>query len=486
MEPGPERSRAQRVSDALVKGGLPLAVLAIVMAVFFGEQMGIDHEVQLVVPATVDPGGALPVRALVFANVTEPYAELADAPVDLTLRGPSGATVLTARLDRSPAGGTEGILTVPGDARGPHRLQAIARGPEGSALASAEATVTIQPSPELAPVHGRLAGALQRLSLGPVTPVEGATAPDVLDARVAGAACVPEAPCDLLVHVGAPAASVRVVASASTEPTSEASAVTEGLARLTVVVHGPEASAELEALRDGAPVARRAIQIPTALATPGLTLSTRLVAPGEEVSLAVSGLEDRPGVIVDAYRDGRWRATGSYAWSTEPVPLPMALEAGVWTLEVRTDPFSAERAAVRRLVVGSAPDEVTRAPAGDATDRIAWVSADHEVRVHRLPEPVRGLPQDLAKLRERQALLRTAALAAIVLGLVVLLTVFLRRGMDAALEAQRVMDATGDPELTSARHRRRTLLSALAIVATVALAFVGAAALVIARARLLE
>lgn len=479
-------SRLRRVADWLLRIGLPSAVLAIVMAVFWGERLGVDHEVQLVAPSSVEPGGALPVRALVFGDIgSDSGPTLSSRPVDLRLRDADGRLLLEERFEPSPAGGADGNLTIPENAGGTLSLQAIARGADGEALASAQAAVAIGAA-EPAPVEGRIAGALQRLSLGDVEVLGEAPAPDVLDARVVGAACVPEAPCTLLVHVGAPAAAIRLVGTESAEAVGEGSAPTEGLARVHLMTHGPEAVAELEALRDGEPVARRPIQIPTALATPGLALSARVIDAGEVPELTIDVLGDRPGVIVDAYLDGRWRRTASLARPTEPVALPFELSAGVWTLQVRTDPFSAERAAVRRLAVGAPPPDVASAPPGDEADRMAWASADQEVRVRRLPEPVRGLPQDLAKLAERQARLRAAALVAIVLGVVVLVIVFLRRGVDAALEAQRVMDSTGDPELMSARHRRRTLLSSLAIVATVAIAFVGAAALIIARARLLE
>ena len=63
---------------------------------------------------------------------------------------------------------------------------------------------------------------------------------------------------------------------------------------------------------------------------------------------------------------------------------------------------------------------------------------------------------------------------------------FLRRGVGAALEAQRIMDATGDPALASASHRRRTLASALILVLTLLLALLGAATLIVARAHLLS
>lgn len=480
----PERSRFARAGDALVKVGLPAAVLAVIMAVFFGERLGVAHEVQLISPTVAAPGEALPLRALVFEQVDSPYPRLAAVDVQVRLRDASGQVVLEETLSPSAAGGSEGELTMP-DAAGAYRVQAIARDGEGDALASAETALTLQPEPPRSAVQGRVAGALQRLSLGEPQPVGEAPPPSVLDARVEGAACVPEAVCEVIVHVGEPAASVRAVQTPSTEPVGEMEPPTAGLTRVRLMTHGPEAVTELEAVREGVAVARRPLQLPTALATPGIALSERVAASGDGLELTAQVLGDRPGIIVDAYLDDRWRHTGSFAPSDDPVALPFDLEPGLWALEVRTDPFSSERAGVLRVAIGESPD-VEAAPPGPPSDRFAWLSADHEVRVHPLPHAVSGRDQDLAKLRSRQSLLRTTALASIVLGLIVLTLVFLRRGVDAALQAQRVMDATGDEKLTSARHRRRTLLSAMAIVATVLIAFLGAAALVIARARLLE
>ena len=79
-----------------------------------------------------------------------------------------------------------------------------------------------------------------------------------------------------------------------------------------------------------------------------------------------------------------------------------------------------------------------------------------------------------------------AMVIAVVLGLLVLAAFLVRRGVESALEAQRVMDATGDPELTGRRHRVLTILSSLILVATVLVAFLAGAAILASRDILLR
>jgi hypothetical protein len=391
-------------------------------------------------------------------------------------------------------------VTVPSDAPSELALEAVAH-VDGEPVASVVRPLEITGEPPAAELVGRRAHGVRLFDPGPVEPVGDAVAPSPLEVRIAGGACVPEARCDVLVHVGVPPAAVRIAPTelVDVEAPSE-TAETSGIVRLPVVIHGPEGHVVLEASRGGEVVAERELQLPVALATPAVRLDRRVVPEGEAPRLRVSVLGDRPGVIVDAYRAGGWAATGSMAPPEGEVDAPFgALPPGLWRLQVRTDPFSARHAAQRLVAVGVAVGDLDDAMArigrlgGDATappgppeDRFAWAAASVEMGHRALPAAVSGFSADQARLEARQAKLRLAALVALVLGLLVLGVVLARRGVESALEAQRVMEATGDPELTTARHRRRTLLSALAIVATVLLAFVGAAALIVARAHLLE
>ncbi len=485
--------------DWIVRLGVPLAVLVTVLAVFFGEELGVDHEVSLFTGAA-RRGHPMPIRAVVLTGLHRPEGPaLASLPVDVTLRAPEGAELGRTRLGASPAGGADGAIAIPADAPDVVELRAVAR-LEGRGVATATRRLDLREVPAPETLEGRLAHGTAHFSEGPIELTFEGPAPSVLATRVVGGACVPEHPCEVLVHVGAPGARVRFAPSPAISPGAAPAAPTAGLARLVVTVHGPEAQILLEALKDDLVVARRAVRLPVALATPGVTIADRLRVPdGGAPSIHAMVLGDRPGVIVDGYAEGRWIATASVTPRDTAFEPPLALGPGVHLLQVHTDPFTATHAATRFVATravsidralaalaalgGDLPEEV---PPGPDELRFAWSAASLEVGHYELPAPVRGYEQDLAALVARQRLLRTVALVAMGLGLVVLVLVFLRRGISAALEAQRVMEATGDPELASARHRRRTLLSALAIVATVVLAFLAAGAMIVARARLLE
>ncbi len=487
-------SRLRRAADLSVPVGVPVAVFAVVLAVFLGERASIDHELQLIAPAAAPPGGTVALRAFPFERlqaIDGPY--LASVPVEVRLVDADGR--VRARVELSPAlaGGAEGALALPDGVRGALTLEAIAR-LDGEPVASARAPIEVGADAPLAPLEGRLATELQRLALGPVLPTADPALP--LEVRVEGGACIPEQPCRVLVDVGEGPTTVELEPSASVTP-SPAPQPVRGLVARAAVVHGPEGRTELVARRQGVEVARRSIQLPVALATPAVVVSERLLEAGQSVRLAVQLLSPRPGVALDVYRDGRWTVAASVAPSGDAVDASI-LEPGLHRLQVHVDPFRSDRAAVRVVAVRE-PGETDEAalarvaaalgqplpPPGPMDLRLAWLTASDEDAMHIVPPPVSGLADDQARLEARRALLRTAALVALALGLLVAAVLFSRRGVEAALQAQRVMDATGDPELTSRQHRRRTLLSALAIVATVLLAFLGAAALIVARGRLL-
>jgi hypothetical protein len=164
-------------------------------------------------------------------------------------------------------------------------------------------------------------------------------------------------------------------------------------------------------------------------------------------------------------------------------------------VQVRADAFSSDRAAVRTFLVRERGESAERAveragieevPGASPELRLAWAAARTEEELSSLPARVSGRAADEARVEARRNTLRIAALIALALGLVIAAVAFFRRGVGAALEAQRIMDATGDPALASASHRRRTLASALILVLTLLLALLGAATLIVARAHLLS
>ena len=161
-------SRLKRISDWTVRLGLPLAVLGTVIAVFLGEEMGIDHELNLVTPPHAARGEALPIRALVFGRLGAPEGPaLERVPVEVTLRGPGGATIATTTLEPTAAGDVEGALAIPADAPDHVALRAVAVR-DGHGLATATRWFDLSEPPAPSPLVGRAAYATQHLRLGPI------------------------------------------------------------------------------------------------------------------------------------------------------------------------------------------------------------------------------------------------------------------------------------------------------------------------------
>jgi hypothetical protein len=499
----PPTSKRWRYLELTLKIGVPIAIFGVVAAVFFSEGAAIEHELSIIAPQAAAPGEDVPIRALVFDRVEDlDGGSLASAPVEARLVDRGGRVVARTTLRASPAGGADGSLHMPSSARGWIALEAIARR-DGEVVATVRTSIEARRDPPRDPIAARSAGRLQHFEPGEVEILAG-DPPSPFDVRVAGGTCVPEARCEILIHVGTPPAAVRIAPSnaITLEPASDRSE-TNGLVSIPLTVHGPEASVDLIVSRAGVDVAKRNLRLPVALATPAIETSARVLARASDLQLHLEVLGDRPGAILDVYRDERWARTLSFR-PRERARIAPLLAPGLQRLQVHTDPYSAERSAVRMVAIRregeSVEDAVDRAlgelaqiegaiggaPAGPPDLRIAWAAATVEDGIRLLPEAVSGYTEDAARLEENQRALRFAALVAIVLGLAAIAILFVRRGVDAALEAQRVMDATGDPELASARHRRRTLLSALLLVATVLLAFALAATIVVLRARLLE
>jgi len=494
-------SRLKRIADWTARLGLPAAVLIILLAVFFGEQISIHHELSLLAPSSAVRGQSLPVRVMVLTDLAATTGpRIVSLPVDVTLRAndADGPVLLEQRLEASPAGGADGVIQVPSDAPSTVVLRAVGH-LEGRGVATVSRVFELDEPGAGAEMVGRLAQATAHFSEGALELVPWQVAPSILTSRVVGGACVPESPCELLVRVGAPAALIRLAPTPAITVHQSPSSPAEGLVRVVFTVHGPDAEVTVEASRDSVVVARRSVRLPVALATPGLVVRQRLRPPTE---LELNLVGEPPGLIVDAYAGGRWLQTGSIVPGDGPIAMPFGLDgpspSGLWRLQVRTDPFSARRAASRIFLGGLDVDEgiaelnrLADAPDASPPDgpdelRFAWAAAAMEIGHYDLPETTRGFREDQDTLDQRRRTLRLAALVAMVLGLLVLAVLLLRRGFGAAREAQRVMEATGDPALASASHRRRTLLSALAIVATMLLAFVAATAMIIARAHLLE
>ncbi|MDH5493796.1 MAG: hypothetical protein OEY14_17735, partial [Myxococcales bacterium] len=360
---------------------------------------------------------------------------------------------------------------------------------------------------------------LERWRLEPIETLGDAPPPLPFWPRILGGGCVPELPCELLVWVGAPAAAIRLEPSASLEPlgAAEPATQTDGFVRLRLIVRAPEAAIVLIASRDGAEVARRRARLSIRMGgTQARLIPDGLLGAGEAPPrIEANELGGRP-IVIDAYRDGVWEQTASL--EGEAGPLPIALEPGLWHLQIRADPFSAERATTRLLWVLSeaesaaeaiaslAREAETRAradaeagaldapprlelarrvlegaiPAGMEAEVAALLLAEREESQHALPAATHGASEEAASRSELERLLRDGfALLVLLAGVLGALLLF-RRGLRAAREADALLEQASRSELapSAARTSRLPLIgAALLLLGT----FAATAAIVLSR-----
>jgi hypothetical protein len=310
---------------------------------------------------------------------------------------------------------------------------------------------------------------------------------------------VPEQTCRALVHVGSPAASLRVEPNSALTPSPEAvrpSAATSGVVELNFVSHGPEAELWLIAERDGHRVARRAVRLPVAMASMSVETERLIHEPGVAVRMRASPGDE--GCIVDAFQSGNWLHTGSLARCDAYSELPFQpLAPGIVRLQARHDAFSAQtagvavvylrgpaespaqvahalaRAAVRvdpsdglasMMANGAAAssDSAARGESGAAPEptALAYMAALLEEGIIEPPAAVNGYADSVARMRESQGRLRTMSLLALALGALALALSIGRRGLEAGARASALLlRESRDPGLG-----RRTRLRSLALV----------------------
>lgn len=492
---------------------LPAAVAIAVLALLLGDARQIDSELHLLAPDRHARGQSVPLRAHLYARLRRPEGpELAAAPLAVELR--AGTRVLArTELRAGYANTLDGALALPEAFTG--RAVLVAEAEQGGADVRSERVLDVVPAAELtAPLdpRARALPALQRFAPGPVQAHAGAAAvPSALSLQIEGGVCVPERPCTVLVHVGEPAAAVRVLETPSVTPDARSRApseATSGVVALRVVTHGPEAALRIAVERDGARVATRAFRLAVALGASALRELPRVLNAPAAPSLGLH--EEEPGCIVDAFHALRWARTGSLAECRGREPLPFApLTPGLWRLQLRRDPFASGSAAVASVYVrapGEADPQVLArlaraALARDPGDALARaLSADQSTDsrsfeadaryllalldrgVVALPEPVSGYPRALARLQAARGRVRTLALAVIASCAAILGLLVLQRGLSAASEASRVMTQAGEERAGVDKQRLRMRLRVLAAVASLLLLFAAIAAYVVVRA----
>jgi hypothetical protein len=482
VEPdAPETRSSFRVLRAS-RAAVTIALVAVGYAVLVSDRWTVDHELQLVAPDHAAPGDPIPLRAFLFSDIATPEgAVLAPAHVSVELLDAAERVVARTLLARSPTDTSEGALA-PVGAPGRYRLRAVARGDDGSVLATVERPIAIaQDAPPL-PLSGRLAGELQHLQVLPVIVL----APDALaphvHVRVQGGACVPEEPCTLWVAVsGADAVGLSEERGAATLVRS---ALEEGLHRVEIVARGPEVSIELLLRRQERDFALVPMRLPIALATPWLDAQ----AEGTTIRLEARPPPGRETMILDVYDRGRWIGTRTIDRRTRELDLG---RTGLIRLQAHVDSFSAERAAARYVLAGVDPArarallEAEGAQSEDppATDlRLVLAGLEEELRA--LPAPSSGLEADRARMRARRERIQFVAGIALLLTIAVFVLTLLGRGLSAADEARRLLEEAGDTRAGRTTPKLRAILEVVAMVSAVAVGLLAGAALLLARAAL--
>jgi hypothetical protein len=499
-----------RMAGVFARILVPAGAALTLVALLIGRDHEVDSDLHVIAPEQAQRGQALPVRAHLYAHLHRPEgAELVTAPLTIALR--AGNRVLArGRLGASYAGTLDGALKLPPDFVGRAVLAAEALH-EGRAVRSERVLDVTASAPAGQALHARPLRPLQRFAPGAVQRQgEAAEVPASLGARIEGGACVPERRCTVLVHVGEPAASARVLATSAVEPDARSAApsnVTSGVVALRIVTHGPEAELQIAIEREGAQIAARAFRLAVALGASALDEVPRIVPAPALPKVALQ--DEERGCIVDAFLERRWLRTGGLADCRTGESLPFApLEAGLWRIQLRRDPFSAESAAVTTLYVRAAgePDaavlaRLARAAHEREPDDLlvqavreqpeAYVTAFSETARYLLaaldsgllvlPEPSSGLPRALARLSASRARVRKLALFALALCALTLGLLVAQRGLHAATEASRLMAQAGEEPRRLDRQRLRMMLRVLATVSSLLLAFAAIAAYVIAR-----
>lgn len=498
--------------DRLLWTVIPVAVALLFGAVLVSDGGAARGDLQIVAPREVEPGRPIPIRAFHFSGArgTAPTAPI--APV--TLRPLEGEVTLEEQMLRVGATlGSETQLRAP-ERAGTYLLETSASSnPDDENAERVLRRVEVRQGASQPARRGRLQSEFQRWELSPME--RFGEAPEHLDARVAGGACSPEAPCDLLVWVGSPAASIALVAGDGVQPLSgdecgsvteesevpDPTVVSEGVLRCTLRVLGNEATATVLAFRDGALVAKRRVQLPVAAGAPWMDVERAVLALGDTPQLVLGEGLPLPALVLDVFREGRWERSTS--GTLEEPPSPLALDApGLWRVQLRGDPFGVDASATRLLIVADDPVDTLRShprqsewldpmAAGDApvcegvpcsAERLSrFMMAAGELELVTYPSATSGAAQRSAGVHTKQSWRRIAAAVLVMLAGFLVAFVVMRRGLRASREARSLMrEAEVEGAEDPARIRRMTWTvvgSALFVVAT----FGAVAILVISR-----
>lgn len=366
----------------------PSVVAGILAALWLSEAPDPAIGFSLSGPSLVAPGTKVGLRAW---HLTD---QGVDAPPTIAeLRDESGALISTTTMMTSLVQGLEGEVALPEDFEGTAFL--VARTKIDGNEASATYSVSVEPDAFVAYQPGRETSPFQVYELGQLRVIDAEAAPQELDPRIEGGACVPELQCWLSVWVGEKATRVRVVSITGVRFEKTLLGPAKGFLRFPLFVLGNEARIEVQALGPvDRVVASREVRLPV---VPG-GVSARASVDGRQVRVEWDELGGSGPVLVDVYRGSQW----SYAFSLTPAEpwLPVPLDPGVWRLQVRVDLFSTNTAGVTHVVIpsdsaGTALEIAARAVLADAQreglDPIAMAIVDGRVPLDQTQDAIAAL-----------------------------------------------------------------------------------------------
>lgn len=509
--PGP----LQIVLRLLAPAAAALALVSVIV-----DDTTLDHDLVLIAPPRAEPGSAIPLRALLYAGLAKPQGPaLVHGKTAVALRDASGRTLAQTTLRAGYGPSLEGELSVPGDARGQLTLRALTQA--GDERVEVERKLVIG-APEPAVLAPRALGALQQLAIGALVHKSADELPDAtevadpsaLTLRVAGGACAPELPCELIVHVGDPADVLRVASTPSvTVARAPEAGVTNGFALLRVQTHGPEGNLELRKSTTS-----RAVRLPIAMGADAMELPHVVLEPSAIPSAALLG--DNARGIADLFQGDRWLSSTTMHGSAL---LGRALAPGLYRAQLRRDPFESESAAVRSFYVrapGETDRDVLRALAAqvtlrertrepDARDALAaqlarkdgdaaataaaagfdgasrYLLAALDEGIYRLPTAASGYPIARKRALEHREDVRKLALVILVLAAASLVLMVVQRGLIASEQAASVLRASGTAHAGVRREQLRMTLRVVGSALAVVLVFCAIALYLIIRGRAL-
>ena len=321
----------------------PLLVAIILATLWIAGTPPEVPDLRLSAPLVAQPGTSIGLRAWQLAEGENGYPVILAPNVLVELQNEVGLVLAKTELVESLVQGREGRLSIPAGVD--EVLTLVAHAEIDGRDVSVERALYVQEGIESRLPRGREVNAFQVYELGPIRLASSRRSIAALDPRVEEGACVPDLRCWLLVWVADEEGRVRVRPLAGVRLEQGTFASTDGFVRIPLLVGGTEARVEVELFsEDGDLIAAREARLPL---VPG-GIVVRISEEKERIRLDWEQLGARGPVLVDAFQGHRW--VRAFSLAPEHPYLP-AFGPGVWRLQVRSDLFSDNTAAVQYLVI---------------------------------------------------------------------------------------------------------------------------------------